>query len=139
MRADDSAGSAAGGSSGPVALGDLGPVDGDVLAERVQGALAVPAADATAGDGGGADRTTSAAPAAGATQESAEAAPCVAELAESTPGLGELRATGVAEVGGRRASVLAYASADGRIRVLAVAVDACDDVLLSVSFPAPQP
>lgn len=137
LRADDSAGSAGGGSAGPVALGDLGAVDEDVLAARVQGALAAPAADVTAGDG--ADRTTSAAPAAGAAQESAEAAPCVAELAESTPGLGELRATGAAEVGGRRASVLAYASADGRIRVLAVAVDACDEVLLSVSFPAPQP
>jgi hypothetical protein len=134
LRADDSAGSTGGGSAGPVALGDLGAVDGTVLAERVQGALAVPAADTTA-----ADETTSAAPAAGAAQESAEAVPCAAELAESTPGLGELRATGVAEVGGRRASVLAYASADGRIRVLAVAVDACDDVLLSVSFPAPQP
>ena len=137
LRADDSAGSTGGGSSGPVALGDLGAVDGTALAERVQGALAVPAADATAADG--ADPTTSAAPAAGAAQESSEAVPCAAELAASTPGLGELRATGVAEVGGRRASVLAYASADGRIRVLAVAVDACDDVLLSVSFPAPQP
>lgn len=138
MRADAGAGSAPGGAVGPLALGDLGPVDGDLLAERVRGALVAPAAGATLGDGD--DATTSAAPAeSSAAQESAAVAPCVAELAESTPGLGELRATGSAEVGGRRVSVLAYASTDGRIRVLAVAVDACDDVVLSVSFPAPEP
>lgn len=130
LRADDTGAAATGGAAGPVLLGQLGAVDADALAERVRGALAP-----TGGDAAGA---TSAAPAAEATED-AGGPTCVDELAASAPDLGELVATGGAEVGGRQAAVLAYRSADGRIRVLAVAVDACDDVLLSASFPAPQP
>lgn len=117
---------ATGADTSPVDLGEFGAVDAAGLRERV-GAVLTGDRPESVGLSQAGDRDAFAA---------AEAA-CQSALTDDDPAFGRLRATGRATVAGRAATVLAFGSADGQLRVFAVARDACDDILVSVTFPAP--
>lgn len=123
-------------AAGPVVLGDLGEVNGGTLAERVRSGLAAPAVAGRA-TGPVGDTADDGGTGGGATSSFDVHADCAQQLAQGNPDFGVLRGTGEARVGDRNAIVLAFASDDGRILVFAVAAGACDEVLLSVTFPAP--
>jgi len=120
-----SAGASSAAPAPPVDLGDLGGVDSETLAARVKTGLAPkPAAAADSAATGSGSQL----------REVSKATPCVEHFRDGSSDFGVLRGTGTARVDGRDAVVLVFASAEGRIRVFAVAPDACDDVLLSVTY-----